>query len=64
MEHLGATLVPTDTGNPFKQNFKFYNDEFTVLLYEFKVQIAEYLAGLSNTSTRRCNALSKPGSEI
>jgi len=42
--------VPTDTGNPFRQNFKFYNDEFTVLLYEFKVQIAEYLAGLSNTS--------------
>src|SRR6266480_3684046 len=50
MRSLGATLVPTDTGNPFKQNFKFYNDEFTVLLYEFKVQIAEYLAGLSNTT--------------
>src|SRR5438552_11594409 len=50
MQSLGATLVPTDTGNPSKQNFKFYNDEFTVLLYEFKVQIAQYLAGLSNTS--------------
>jgi amidase len=50
MQSLGAKLVPTDTGNPFRQNFKFYNDEFTVLLYEFKVQIAEYLAGLSNTS--------------
>ena len=50
MRSLGATLVPTDTGNPFKQNFKFYNDEFTVLLYEFKVQIAQYLAGLSNTN--------------
>ena len=50
MEELGATLVSTDTGNPFRQNFKFYNDEFTVLLYEFKVQIAEYLASLSNTS--------------
>ena len=50
MQALGATLVPTDTGNPFRQNFKFYNDEFTVLLYEFKVQIAQYLAGLSNTS--------------
>ena len=50
MRSLGATLVPTDTGNPFKQNFKFYNDEFTVLLYEFKVQIAQYLAGLSNTT--------------
>ena len=52
MQSLGATLVPTDTGNPFQQNFKFYNDEFTVLLYEFKVQIAQYLAGLSNTSMR------------
>ncbi len=50
MQTLGATLVQTDTGNPFEQNFKFYNDEFTVLLYEFKVQIAQYLAGLSNTS--------------
>jgi len=50
MQGLGATLVPTDTGNPSQQNFKFYNDEFTVLLYEFKVQIAQYLAGLSNTA--------------
>ena len=50
MQSLGATLVPTDTGNPAQQNFKFYNDEFTVLLYEFKVQIAQYLGGLSNTS--------------
>lgn len=23
MQSLGATLVPTDAGNPFKQNFKF-----------------------------------------
>ena len=52
MQSLGATLVPTDTGNPFKQHSKFYNDEFTVLLYEFKVQIAQYLAGLSNTTMR------------
>src|SRR5207248_9633274 len=50
MQRLAATLVPNDTGNPPQQNFKFYNDEFTVLLYEFKVQIAQYLAGLSNTS--------------
>ena len=28
------------------------NDEFTVLLFEFKVQIAEYLAGLTNTTER------------
>ena len=52
MQNLGATLVPTDTGNPFQQNFKFYNDEFTVLLFEFKVQIAQYLAGLSKTTMR------------
>jgi hypothetical protein len=25
MQSLGATLVPIDTGNPFKRNFKFYN---------------------------------------
>ena len=50
MQSLGATLIPTDTGNPAQQNFKFYNDEFTVLLYEFKVQIAQYLAGLSKTT--------------
>jgi len=52
MQSLGATLVPTDTGNPFQQNFKFYNDEFTVLLFEFQVQIAQYLAGLSKTTMR------------
>ena len=52
MQSLGATIVPTDTGNPFQQNFKFYNDEFTVLLYEFKVQIAQYLAPLGNTTMR------------
>jgi amidase len=52
MQALGATLVPTDTGNPANKNFKFYNDEFTVLLYEFKVQIAQYLAALTNTTMR------------
>ena len=52
MQALGATLVPTDTGNPANKNFKFYNDEFTVLLYEFKVQIAQYLAAHSNTTMR------------
>jgi amidase len=52
MQSLGATLVPTDTGNPANDHFKFYNDEFTVLLYEFKVQIAQYLATLGNTSMR------------
>src|SRR6266478_6364066 len=36
MASLGATIVPTDTGDPFANNFQFYNDELTVLLYEFK----------------------------
>ena len=53
MTSLGAELVQTDTGDPFQDNFKFYNDEFKVLLYEFKGQIAEYLAGLHNTPMRR-----------
>ncbi len=52
MEQLGATLVPTDTGDPFANNFKFYNDELTVLLYEFKVDINNYLATLTNTKER------------
>jgi amidase len=46
MEDLGATLIDTDTGDPFQ----FFDAEFTVLLTEFKVQIAEYLSGLSHTS--------------
>jgi amidase len=52
MEQLGATLVDADTGDPFVDDFKFYNDELTVLLYEFKGQIAQYLAGLQHTSMR------------
>jgi amidase len=52
MEQLGAILVDTDTGDPFVDDFKFYNDELTVLLYEFKGQIAQYLAGLQHTSMR------------
>ena len=48
MESLGATVVDTDTGDQF-----LYSDaELTVLLYEFKVQVAEYLAGLRHTSMR------------
>jgi amidase len=49
---LGAILVPTDTGDPFADDFKFYNDELLVLLVEFKTQIAQYLAGLQHTSMR------------
>src|SRR5947208_12175673 len=45
MESLGATIVHTDTGDVFAYN----GDEFTALLYEFKAQIAEYLATLTNT---------------
>ena len=52
MQQLGATLVLTDTGDPFVDDFKFYDDELTVLLYEFKGQIADYLATLTHTNTR------------
>src|SRR5947208_9573576 len=48
MESLGATIVDTDTGDVFAYN----GDEFTALLYEFKAQIAEYLAPLTNTNMR------------
>jgi amidase len=46
MESLGATIVDTDTGDVFT----YTDDEFTALLYEFKAQIAEYLATLTNTN--------------
>jgi amidase len=49
MASLGATIVDVDTGDPFA----WFNDEFTVLLVEFKAQIAEYLATLRHTSLRR-----------
>lgn len=46
MADMGATVIDTTTGDPFA-----YGDaELTVLLWEFKVQIAEYLAGVTNTS--------------
>jgi len=45
---LGATVVTTDTGDLFA----WIDSMVTVLLYEFKVQIAEYLAGLTNTRIR------------
>lgn len=48
MENLGATIVRTDTGD----SNAYFDAEFTVLLFEFKVQIAEYLATLGNTSIR------------
>ncbi|HEX4951097.1 MAG TPA: amidase family protein [Blastocatellia bacterium] len=48
MENLGATLIETDTGD----TFEWFDAEFAVLLFEFKVQIAEYLATLRRTSLR------------
>src|SRR5262245_1644148 len=48
MSALGATLVDTDTGDIFS----YSGDEFMALLFEFKVQIAEYLATLQHTDMR------------
>src|SRR6184192_2664571 len=45
MERLGATVVDTDTGDVFA----YSGDEFTALLYEFRAQIADYLATLTHT---------------
>jgi len=48
MQGLGATIVDTDTGDVFAYN----GDEFTALLYEFRAQIADYLATLTHTNMR------------
>ena len=48
MESLGATLVGTDSGDPFS----YFDAEFLVLLVEFKAQIAQYLSGLSHATMR------------
>ena len=48
MESLGATIVDTDTGDIFA----YSGDEFTALLYEFRAQIADYLATLTHTNMR------------
>jgi amidase len=48
MQSLGATVVDTDTGDVFAYN----GDEFTALLYEFRAQIADYLATLTHTNMR------------
>jgi len=48
MHSLGATIVDTDTGDVFA----YTNDETTALLFEFKVQIAQYLQTLSHTNMR------------
>src|SRR5215831_15501698 len=46
MEGLGATVVDVDTGDVFAYN----GDAFTALLYEFRAQIADYLATLTHTN--------------
>jgi amidase len=48
LQSLGAAVVPTDTGD----SNLYFDAEFTVLLFEFKVQIAQYLATLRHTSMR------------
>jgi amidase len=48
MESLGATVVDTDTGDVFA----YTGDETTALLYEFRAQIADYLATLTHTTMR------------
>ena len=53
LQALGATLVPCDTGDIFV----YGGDEFAVLAQEFKVQIADYLAGLRHTSMRTLSDL-------
>jgi amidase len=53
MEDLGAEIVEILLASPTV----FYNDEFSVLLYEFKVDIADYLEGLHHTSMRTLDDL-------
>jgi amidase len=48
MQSLGATIVDTDTGDVFA----YTADEFTALLYEFKAQIADYIATLIHADNR------------
>ncbi|HJW37575.1 MAG TPA: amidase family protein [Candidatus Udaeobacter sp.] len=48
MESLGATIVDTDTGDVFA----YTDDEFLALQYEFRAQIADYLATLTHTNMR------------
>ncbi len=48
MRDLGATVEDVDGPDPFA----FGDPEFTVLLFDFKVDVAHYLAGLRHTSMR------------
>ncbi len=48
MAAAGATVMDVDAPDPFA----FFDAEFTVLLHEFKEDIATYLAGLAHTDMR------------
>jgi amidase len=48
MRSLGATIVDNDTGDVFA----YIDDQLTALLFEFKAQIAEYLATMTHTNMR------------
>ena len=55
MRRAGATITSVtsvDPAKPDKSGRIPFDDEFTVLLFEFKVQIAEYLSRLRNTTMR------------
>lgn len=53
MASLGATVVETDTGDILN----YFGDEFTALLFEFKADVEQYLAGLKNTRMRKLGDL-------
>jgi amidase len=49
LRRAGATIIdPVDTGDPFE----WFDAEFTVLLFDFKVDIRNYLSTLRHTSMR------------
>src|SRR5215469_11106340 len=49
MESLGATIVDTNTAGDIPGFLTIANNEFTALLFEFRAQIADYLATLTHT---------------
>lgn len=53
MASLGATLIPTDTGDILN----YFGDEFMALLFEFKAHLEQYLAGLGHTRMRKLGNL-------
>jgi len=55
LRQRGAEIVDVTSVDPFEPDATGripFNDEFTVLLFEFKVQIAEYLAPVRHTKMR------------